>query len=187
MRVIYRLGDITDSITEAIVNAANPTLKGGGGVGGAIHRAAGPDLLQACLQAPQLEPNVRCRVGKTVVTPAFDLETKYVIHTVGPIYPAGRDAKFPGEQKFTVPGTADTMLKLCIHNCLREARKLHVNSIAFPAISCGFYGCSPITFGRIARKVTSKADWEVAKVEFVLFNQDEYDQFVAGWSGEPQV
>jgi O-acetyl-ADP-ribose deacetylase (regulator of RNase III) len=121
------VADITAMQVDAIVNAANETLLGGGGVDGAIHRAAGPELLAACRALPQVRPNVRCVTGQARITPGFHLPAKFVIHTVGPVWRGG---------EFGEP----ELLANCYRECLRLARENGVNSIAFPAISCGVYG-----------------------------------------------
>ncbi|MCE7951536.1 MAG: O-acetyl-ADP-ribose deacetylase [Xanthomonadales bacterium PRO7] len=119
--------DITALRVDAIVNAANETLLGGGGVDGAIHRAAGPRLVAACRELPQLRPNVRCPTGQARITPGFDLPAKFVIHTVGPVWAGGSR------------GEPD-LLASCYRETLRLALENSVRSIAFPAISCGVYG-----------------------------------------------
>jgi O-acetyl-ADP-ribose deacetylase (regulator of RNase III) len=119
--------DITTLQVDAIVNAANETLLGGGGVDGAIHRAAGPELLAACRALPQVRPNVRCATGQARITPGFRLPAKFVIHTVGPVWRGG---------EFGEP----QLLANCYRESLRLAREKGVGSIAFPAISCGVYG-----------------------------------------------
>ena len=119
--------DITTLRIDAIVNAANETLLGGGGVDGAIHRAAGPRLLEACRAIPEVRAGVRCPTGEARVTPGFDLPARFVIHTVGPVWRGGgRDEP--------------EMLKGCHRHALELAREHAVDSIAFPAISCGVYG-----------------------------------------------
>ena len=87
-------GDLTKDTADAIVNAANQKMLGGGGVDGAIHRAAGPSLLEACRAVPEVRPGVRCPTGEARITPGFELRARYVIHTVGPVYGGrGRDAE----------------------------------------------------------------------------------------------
>lgn len=120
-------GDLTRLDVDAIVNAANETLLGGGGVDGAIHRAAGPRLLGACRALPETQPNVRCPTGEARLTPGFDLPAKFVIHTVGPVWRGGGH------------GEAG-LLASCYRNALGLAAARSVRSIAFPAISCGVYG-----------------------------------------------
>ena len=120
-------GDITGLAVDAIVNAANETLLGGGGVDGAIHRAAGPRLLAACRELAQVRPDVRCPTGQARITPGFDLAAQYVIHTVGPVWHGG------------VRGEAG-LLASCYRESLRLALANGLRSIAFPAISCGVYG-----------------------------------------------
>src|SRR3954465_4669500 len=114
--------DITTLAVDAIVNAANETLTGGGGVDGAIHRAAGPALLAACRAIPEVRPGVRCPTGEARITPGFALPARFVIHTVGPVWRGGEQ------------GEAD-LLAACYANCLKLARDHRVESIAFPAIS----------------------------------------------------
>lgn len=125
MKVIR--ADITTLAVDAIVNAANPSLLGGGGVDGAIHRAAGPALLQACRALPESAPGVRCRTGEACITAGFALPARHVIHTVGPIWHGGGHAEAP-------------LLELCYRNSLRLLRQHRLHTIAFPAISCGVYG-----------------------------------------------
>ncbi|GGY27697.1 macro domain-containing protein [Rhodanobacter panaciterrae] len=121
------IADITTLRVDAIVNAANPSLLGGGGVDGAIHRAAGPALLEACRALPESAPGVRCPTGEARMTPGFALAARYVIHTVGPIWHGGtRD-----EAQF---------LALCYRHTLRLLREHRLRTIAYPAISCGVYG-----------------------------------------------
>ncbi len=121
------LGDITRLDVDALVNAANETLLGGGGVDGAIHRAAGPELLAACRSLPEAAPGVRCPTGAARLTPGFRLRARWVIHTVGPVWRGG-DC-----------GEAE-LLADCHRNALRLAAAHGLRSLAFPAISCGAYG-----------------------------------------------
>jgi len=120
-------GDITTLDVDAIVNAANERMLGGGGVDGAIHRAAGPELLAACRQIPEVGPGVRCPTGEARLTAGFRLRARYVVHTVGPVW--GRGSRGEAE-----------LLANCYRNSLAIARAEGLGSIAFPAISCGVYG-----------------------------------------------
>jgi len=126
-RVQIVQADITKLRVDAIVNAANERMLGGGGVDGAIHRAAGVDLLQACRAMPEVRPGVRCPTGESRITAGFRLPARYVIHTVGPVWRGGRS----GEPE---------LLAGCYRSALGLARRHEIRSIAFPAISCGVFG-----------------------------------------------
>jgi O-acetyl-ADP-ribose deacetylase (regulator of RNase III) len=119
--------DITTLDVDAIVNAANERMLGGGGVDGAIHRAAGPELLEACRAVPEVRPGVRCPTGEARITPGFRLRARYVIHTVGPVWHGGSH------------GEPDRLAG-CYRQSLALALDRGARSIAFPAISCGVYG-----------------------------------------------
>ncbi|TAN08445.1 MAG: O-acetyl-ADP-ribose deacetylase [Rhodanobacteraceae bacterium] len=119
--------DITTLQVDAIVNAANEAMLGGGGVDGAIHRAAGPGLLDACRAVPEVRPGVRCPTGQARITPGFNLRANWVIHAVGPVWRGGTH----DEPK---------LLAACHQHALEIARQHAIDSIAFPAISCGVYG-----------------------------------------------
>ena len=127
MKITVVQGDITTLAVDAIVNAANQVMLGGGGVDGAIHDAAGDELYEACLKVPEVRPGVRCPTGEARITPGFKLPAKFVIHTVGPIY---RDGQHGEPEKL-----AD-----CYRNSLALAAENGCKSIAFPCISTGIYG-----------------------------------------------
>ena len=120
-------GDITTLAVDAIVNAANQVMLGGGGVDGAIHDAAGEELFKACLKVPEVRPGIRCPTGEARITPGFKLPAKFVIHTVGPVY---RDGQHGEPEK----------LAACYRNSLALAAENGCKSIAFPCISTGVYG-----------------------------------------------
>lgn len=136
--------DITQLKVGAIVNAANTSLLGGGGVDGAIHRAAGPALLQACRALPQVEPGIRCPTGEARITPGFALAAAYVIHAVGPVWRGGSH------------GEAG-LLASCHRQSMALAYAHDVGSIAFPAISCGVYGYPPELAAPVALRALREA------------------------------
>jgi len=151
--------DITTLALDAIVNAANETLLGGGGVDGAIHRAAGPALLAACRAIPDVSPGVRCPTGEARITPGFRLPAKHVIHTVGPVWRGGDQ----GEPE---------RLASCYRSSLGLAAQNAIRSIAFPAISCGVYGypidqAVAIAVREVRRWLDGEA--EPAKIVFCCF------------------
>ncbi len=127
MEVRIIQGDITKLAVDAIVNAANERMLGGGGVDGAIHRAAGRELFEACLKVPEVRPGVRCPTGEARITPGFGLPARFVIHTVGPVWCGGRRGE---EEK----------LASCYRNSLELAKGNGCRSVAFPCISTGAYG-----------------------------------------------
>ena len=153
-------GDITTLHVDAIVNAANQRMLGGGGVDGAIHRAAGPRLKEACLAVPEVRPGVRCPTGDARITPGFALPAQYVIHTVGPVWHGGGDNE-------------DALLASCYRTSLELAAREGVNSIAFPAISCGVYMFPPERAAGIAvREIRDHLGREspVSRVILVAFD-----------------
>jgi len=161
-----RLGDITREGVDAIVNAANSTLLGGGGVDGAIHQAAGPLLLQACRALRRSQFPEGLPVGDAVATDAFDLPCRWVIHTVGPNLHRGQD----GPQQ----------LASCFTRSLNVARDLGARTVAFPAISGGAYGWAMDDVARIA--VDAVRSWPGGTVEvvrFVLASRAALDVFTA--------
>lgn len=148
------VADITTLAVDAIVNAANEKLVGGGGVDGAIHRAAGPDLLAQCQELPQVRRGVRCPTGQARLTGGALLPARHVIHTAGPIWLGGDNDEAE-------------LLAACYAASLRIAHEHDLRSIAFPAISCGIYGFPPEHAIPIA--VESVRAWRHASPERVLF------------------
>jgi O-acetyl-ADP-ribose deacetylase len=163
--VIAGPGDITREHTDAIVNAANSSLLGGGGVDGAIHRAGGPAILEACQQI--VARIGRLPAGQAVATPAGRLSAKYVIHTVGPFWSGG------------TRGEAETLAS-CHRESIRIADELLLTSIAFPAISTGAYGYPPDQASRIAVGSAAEAltnTTHVREVRFVLFDAEIFEHY----------
>ena len=136
--------DITRLAVDAIVNAANEALAGGGGVDGAIHRAAGPGLDQECRGIPFARPYVRCPTGEARITGGHQLPARHIIHTVGPVWHGGG------------AGEAE-LLASCYRESLRLAEEQGIGSIAFPAISCGVFGYPPERAAQVA--VATVNDW----------------------------
>ena len=152
-------GDITKQKVDAIVNAANNSLLGGGGVDGAIHRAAGPELLKECKKLNG------CATGEAKITGGYRLPAKYVIHTVGPIWRGGNNEE-------------DEYLAMCYENCFRLAEKYNIKTIAFPAISTGAYGFPLERATKIAVARTKKFlenNTSIEKVIFVCFDERTYE------------
>jgi O-acetyl-ADP-ribose deacetylase (regulator of RNase III) len=156
------LGDITGEETDAIVNAANSGLRGGGGVDGAIHRAGGPSIMEECRKIGS------CPTGQAVITGGGNLKTRYVIHTVGPIYRGGSR----GEEE---------LLKSAYLESFKRVTDKGLTSVSFPAISAGVYGYPLEEAAHIA--ITTAIDYvkdhkEIELIRFVLFRQDIYDVFL---------
>ena len=157
-RIEITKGDITKENVDAIVNAANNSLLGGGGVDGAIHKAGGPAILEACKKLGG------CETGEAKLTIGGKLPARYVIHTVGPIY---HDGNY-GEALF---------LTSCYRKCLELALEYNITSIAFPAISCGVYGYPISEAARIALntvKTFCESNQGINLIRFVLFGEDVF-------------
>ena len=155
-------GDITKLGIDAIVNAAKPSLLGGGGVDGAIHLAAGPELLERCRSMGG------CAVGQAKITPGYNLPATWIIHTVGPIWTNGHSGE-------------SNLLTSCYEECLKLAVQHQVKTIAFPAISCGVYGYPIDQAARIAIATVLnflKTEPSIDGVSFVCFSDADYDSIV---------
>jgi O-acetyl-ADP-ribose deacetylase (regulator of RNase III) len=155
-------GDITKQKVDAIVNAANTSLLGGGGVDGAIHRAAGPDLLVECRTLGG------CPTGEAKITRGYRLPARHVIHTVGPVWEGGA-------------ADEDELLAQCYRHCFARLEENGLRSIAFPAISCGVYGFPIDRAAAIAvREIKSflQANTEVERVLVVCFTADVYEAYL---------
>ncbi len=151
-------GDITRAEVDAVVNAANESLLGGGGVDGAIHRAGGPAILAECRLLGG------CATGDAKATTAGELPARYVIHTVGPIWHGGQ----AGEPE---------LLASCHRRSLDVARELGARTVAFPAISCGIYGYPIPAAARIAVATVREHGHDLDVVRFVLFDDEAYEAF----------
>ena len=169
-------GDITTQQVDAIVNAANRSLLGGGGVDGAIHRAAGPDLLTACREVRRDAYPDGLPVGEAVATAGANLTARWVIHTVGPNWHRGqRDPQ---------------LLRRCFTRSLHVAGEVGARSVAFPAVSAGVYGWDPAVVARIAVEAVHHEECGVGVelVRFVLFDDtisDTFERTLAAWRGDP--
>jgi O-acetyl-ADP-ribose deacetylase (regulator of RNase III) len=151
------LTDITTLEVDAIVNAANEWMLGGGGVDGAIHRAAGPELLTACRAIAEVRQGVRCPTGEVRITPGFRLPARYVIHTVGPVWQGGDE----GERE---------LLASCYRNVLELCSERGIRTLAIPAISCGVYRfpvrqAASIAVAEIARARQAGPELEAISLE----------------------
>lgn len=158
-------GDITKLNVDAIVNAANSSLMGGGGVDGAIHRAGGPAILEECKKIVAMQGD--CKTGEAVITTGGDLPAKYVIHTVGPIWHGGK--KNEAE-----------LLASCYKNCLKLAVENKLSSIAFPNISTGVYGYPKKEAAEVATNTVTEFLQQndfIDKVYFACFDDENYQLY----------
>ena len=164
MSVSIVAGDITTAAVDAIVNAANPVMLGGGGVDGAIHRAAGPALLAACEAVPAVD-GIRCPIGEARVTAAGRLNAQFVIHTVGPRYAIDPDPP--------------ALLASAYRNTLLLARDNGCSTVALPAISCGVFGYPLDEAAEIALGVCLEAGFEAIDKTFYLFGDEIFEIFTS--------
>ena len=158
-------GDITRESVDAIVNAANSSLLGGGGVDGAIHRRGGPAILEDCRRLRAAHLGKGLPTGQAVATTAGDLDARWVVHTVGPVFSTTEDRS--------------GLLASCYRESLRVADELGARTVAFPAISTGVYGWPMDDGARIAVETVRAADTSVEEVRFVLFDERAYEAFAA--------
>ncbi len=157
--LVLKVGDLTEEDTDAIVNAANPSLLGGGGVDGAIHRKAGPKILEECKKIGHCEP------GNAVITTGGNLKTKYIIHTVGPVYIDGRHNEAE-------------ILKNAYTNSLTLAKNYKIKTIAFPSISTGAYGYPANEASKVAIEAIISfliEDTSLTEVRMVLFKPEIFE------------
>ena len=167
-RVRVVVGDITKLDTDAIVNAANASLLGGGGVDGAIHRAGGPEILEECREIRRTRFPNGLPTGEAVITTGGKLPALYVIHTVGPIYGehGGREAE---------------LLANCYHNSLSLAVEKNLSSVAFPAISTGVFGYPPDEAAKVSSKTIENflsTDRQLKEVRLVFFQSQDAEAFL---------
>lgn len=161
-------GDITEQETEAIVNAANTTLLGGGGVDGAIHRAGGPSILEECKKIRAKQGG--CPTGEAVITTGGNLKAKYVIHTVGPVWSGGRRKE-------------DTLLRNAYKNSLFLAKNKSIRSLSFPSISTGAYGFPIERAAGLALSTVRDFlnEYIFEEVRFVLFSEEDLKIYEETW------
>ncbi|MFD0369208.1 O-acetyl-ADP-ribose deacetylase [Streptomyces sp. NPDC059071] len=163
--IVLVRGDITRQDTDVIVNAANSSLLGGGGVDGAIHRRGGPAILDACRRLRAGHYGRGLPTGQAVATTAGNLAARWVVHTVGPVHSAQEDRS--------------ELLASCYRESLRVADELGARSVAFPAVSTGVYGWPMDDGARIAVETVRAATTSVTEVRFVLFDENAYAAFEA--------
>jgi O-acetyl-ADP-ribose deacetylase len=163
VRITLSKGDITQAEVDAVVNAANSSLMGGGGVDGAIHRTGGREILAECKQIRAERYPEGLPTGQAVATTAGNLPARWVIHTVGPVYATSEDRS--------------ALLASCHTESLKVADELGARTVAFPAISTGVYGYPLGEAAPVAIRAVREADTKVEEVRFVLFEQTAYDAF----------
>ncbi|MFJ9076149.1 O-acetyl-ADP-ribose deacetylase [Streptomyces sp. NPDC102278] len=164
-RITLVQGDITTEEVDAVVNAANSSLLGGGGVDGAIHRRGGPEILAACEDLRRSHYGKGLPTGRAVATTAGRLPARHVIHTVGPVWSREEDRS--------------ELLASCSRESLRVADELGARTVAFPAVSTGIYGWPMDDGARIAIETVRASGTSVEEVRFVLFGAEAYETFAA--------
>ena len=167
-RVVVKVGDITKEDVDAIVNAANSSLMGGGGVDGAIHRAGGPEILRECKEIRQTRYPEGLPTGEAVITTAGNMVAKHVIHTVGPVY--GRGGKDKAE-----------LLAACYRNSLNLAAEKGLKAIAFPAISTGVYGYPLEEAAQVSSQAIEQflcSDSSIQEVRLIFFSRGDAEIFL---------
>jgi O-acetyl-ADP-ribose deacetylase (regulator of RNase III) len=195
--IILRRGDITKLNVDAIVNAANNTLLGGGGVDGAIHRAAGPKLAQECRAIPEVTKGCRCPVGEAHITDGYYLPAKHVIHTVAPKFSGGltkvSDGEMPNMGMWTLTknlyssateGTEEDLYK-CYENCMKLAGKHNLERIAFSSLGTGGHAvpieiASPVAIKSVMDNLKNAIS--VKEVYFVVFDDYDYDVYMESFT-----
>ena len=165
MQLTLALGDITEARVDAVVNAANSSLLGGGGVDGAIHRRGGPEILAACRKLRASHYGKGLPTGQAVATTAGLLPADWVIHTVGPVWSPTEDRS--------------ALLASCYRESLRVADELKARTVAFPAISAGIFGWPVHDAARIAVETVKNTHTEVVEARFVLFTPDVLEAFTS--------
>jgi O-acetyl-ADP-ribose deacetylase (regulator of RNase III) len=162
-RIVILQGDLTEQDADAIVNAANSSLLGGGGVDGAIHRRGGPEILAECKELRRTRYPEGLPTGQAVATTAGRLPARWVIHTVGPVFSRSEDRS--------------ALLASCHVESLRVADELGARTVAFPAISTGVYGYPLELAAPVAIEAVRSAETRVEEVRFVLFSRESYEAF----------
>jgi O-acetyl-ADP-ribose deacetylase len=165
MRLNFVQGDITEQDVDAVVNAANSSLLGGGGVDGAIHRRGGPEILRECRTLRETTYRDGLPVGAAVATTGGQLPARWVIHTVGPVYVRSEDRS--------------ELLASCYREALRVADEIGARTVAFPAISTGIYRYPLDEAAQIAVETVRGVDTKVTEARFVLFDERTYEAFTA--------
>ena len=171
-KVLVKVGDLTKENVDAIVNAANGTLLGGGGVDGAIHRAGGPEILKECKEIRRVQYPDGLPTGQAVITTAGRMPAKHVIHTVGPVY--GRGGSDKAE-----------LLSACYHNSLKLAADQRLKTIAFPAISTGVYGYPLSEAAHVSSATIQKSlavNTVIQEVRLVFFSPSDAETFLKNHS-----